>query len=88
MKLGNVFLAIVAGFFALFVFGSCWSMKIDAARPRDTDPYSYYMQRLSEAEGDELEEADLAVEFLDMLGEFTEKQHNDLNTIYQSRKGE
>lgn len=55
--MGKLITAIAAGFFAVFVIGSCWSLKIDAARPRGTDPYSYYLQRVSEAEGDELDEA-------------------------------
>lgn len=57
VSMGKLITAIAAGFFAVFVIGSCWSLKIDAARPRGTDPYSYYLQRVSEAEGDELDEA-------------------------------
>lgn len=88
MKLGNVFLAIVAGFFALFIFGCGWSVKIDSSRPRDIAAFDYYTDRLNSTSGTELEEVSLAIEWLDMTGELSEDEYNALQTIYHERKGE
>lgn len=81
----NVFLAIVAGVFAFFLFGCCWAMRIDSSR--NGNAYSYYMERLSVAEGDELDEASLAIGFLSMMGELTDEQEEELQALYKARNG-
>lgn len=82
----NVFLAIVAGAIAFFLFGCCWAMQID--RHRTGEAYSYYSEIISTADGDELDEASLAVGFLHMTGELTDEQHAELENLYRQRNEE
>lgn len=82
----NLFLLAVVGFVAFALCGGVCSYRIDSTRPKETDAYSYYVDRINSTSEAELEKVSLAIEWADLTNEISENEYNELQTLYNARK--